>query len=103
MPIALLAHADRADAETEKAGIESAESGFDRGEVQEIVVHDLAQLGILLAGRTASDRKHAVDSGIEQAFAQDALPDHSGGAEQDDFHALIRRKSAAAGIVSPRR
>ena len=43
----------------------------------------------LLPGRAAPDREHAFYAGIEQAFAQHALPDHAGGAEQDDFHPLI--------------
>ncbi len=33
------------------------------------MVHDFAQLGVLLAGRAAPDREHAFDVWIEQAFA----------------------------------
>src|SRR5664279_3055450 len=72
-----------------KTGVEAGELGFDRGEIEEIAVHDFAQLGIALPGRAAPDREHAFDTGIEQAFAQHALSDHSGCAEQDDFHSLI--------------
>jgi hypothetical protein len=43
-----------------------------------------------LPSRAAPDRKHAFNLGVEQAFAQHTLPDHSGSAEQDDFHAISR-------------
>ena len=68
-------------------------------------MHDFAQLGILLAGRAAPDRKHALDAGIEQAFAQHALPDHSGCAEQDDFHDFRRLfpRYSTGRAVSPRK
>jgi len=59
---------------------------FDGRIIQEIIVHDFAQLGVQLSARAAPDREHAFHAGIAQAFAQAALPDHSGGAEQDDFH-----------------
>ena len=49
---------------------------------------EFAQFRMRLSGRAASDREHAFHAGIEQAFAQHALPDHSGGAEQDDFHVI---------------
>ena len=87
MPVALLGHPDRRDAETEKAGVVSGQIGFDRRIIQEIIVPDFVQLDVSAPGRATPDRKHALNPGIEQAFAQYALPDHSGGAEQDDFHA----------------
>ncbi len=63
-------------------------------------MQDFAQFCILLSGRTAPDRQHALDAGIEQAFAQHTLPDHAGGAEQDDFHpispAALHIQAAAA-------
>jgi hypothetical protein len=49
-------------------------------------MRDLTQLGIALPGRTAADHEHGLDIGIEQAFAQRALPDHAGRTEQNDFH-----------------
>ena len=47
------------------------------------------QLGVLHPGRAAPDRQYLRDTGIDQAFAQDALPDHAGGAEQDGFHVRV--------------
>ncbi len=90
MPVAFLTHADRGDAETEEAGIEPSELGFDARIIQKIIVHDFAQLGVPLPGRAAPDREHAFHVSVEQAFAQDALPDHARCAEQDDFHPIFR-------------
>jgi hypothetical protein len=56
---------------------------------------DFAQLGVALSGRAAPDREHAFNTGVEQAFAQATLPDHSGCAEQDDFHALMNANRSA--------
>jgi len=53
---------------------------------EEIIVHKFAQLGVSLSTRAAPDREHALDAGVEQAFAQNALPDHAGCAEQNDLH-----------------
>jgi hypothetical protein len=89
MTVALLVHADRRNAEAEEAGVVVSELRFDRRKIEEIVMHDFAQLGMLLSGRAAPDRKHAFNAGIEQALAQHALPDHAGGAEQDDFHPWV--------------
>ena len=58
-------------------------------------MHDFAQLGVSLAGWAAPDREHAFNTGIEQALAQHALPDHSGCAEQDDFHPLMNASRSA--------
>ena len=85
MPVALRIHADRGDAEAEEAGVISGQLGFDLREIREIVVQDFTQLGVLHPGRAAPDRQYFRDAGIDEAFAQDALPDHAGGAEQDDF------------------
>src|ERR1700681_2390952 len=90
MPVALLAHADRRDAETEEAGVISRELRLDGRKTQKVIVHDFAQLGILYAGRAAPDREHGFDISVEQTLAQHALPDHPGGAEQDDFHRISR-------------
>src|ERR1700712_3699408 len=99
MPVAFRIHADRADAEAKEAGVISGQFGLDGREIGEITVHDLAQLGVMLPGRAAPDREYAFDSGIDQAFAQHALPDHAGGAEQDDFHDF-RNASRSALMVS---
>jgi hypothetical protein len=90
MPIARLVHADRTDAETEKAGVEPRELRLNRREIQKIVVQDFAQFWVCLSGRAAPDHQHAGHVGIEQTFAQDALPDHSGSAEQNDFHPIFQ-------------
>ena len=52
------------------------------------------QLGVLRPGRAAPDRQYFRDTGIDQAFAQNALPDHAGSAEQDDLH--VRASSGHA-------
>ena len=49
-------------------------------------MHDLAQLLVALARGPAADGEDLLHSGIEQAFAQRALPDHAGGPEKDDLH-----------------
>ena len=86
MPVALRIHADRGDAEAEEAGVVSGKPRFDLREIREIVVQDFTQLGMPHPGRAAPDRQHVRDTGVDQAFAQHALPDHAGGAEQDDLH-----------------
>ena len=42
--------------------------------------------GMLLSSAAAADGEDFFDSGIEQAFAEYALADHSGGSEEDDVH-----------------
>src|SRR5580692_4552427 len=86
MPVTVLLHPDRRHAETEKTGIVSGQLRFDVRIVGEVPVDDFAQLRLARAERAAPDREHGFDSGIEQAFAQHPLPDHSGSAEQDDLH-----------------
>ena len=94
MPVALGVHADRGNAEAEEAGVVSGKIGFDRGEVREVFMQDFTKLGVLLPGRAAPDHQHALDAGVEQAFAQHALPDQSGGAEQNHFHRISPRAAA---------
>jgi hypothetical protein len=66
-------------------------------------MRDFAQLGVPLSRRAAPDREHTLHTIVEQAFAQHTLPDHTGGAEQDDFHRLIRRMLPGDGIAARRR
>ena len=99
MPVALRVHADRRDTEAEKAGVVAGEFGFDRGKIEEIIMQDLPQFRMLLSSRAASDHQHALDISINKAFAQHALPDHAGSAEQDDFHPL-KNASRSALIVA---
>ena len=42
-----------------------------------------------LPGRTASDGKDALHVRIQQAFAQNALPNHATGAEQNNLHGIL--------------
>src|ERR1700681_2964283 len=95
MPVALSLHADRGDTEAEEAGIVSPKLGFDLREIREIVVQDFMQLGVLHPGRAAPDHQHALDAGVDKAFAQHALPDHAGGAEQNDLHDLMKASRSA--------
>src|SRR5712671_3325976 len=95
MPIALRVHADRGDAQTKEAGVVAGDLRFDRGKIREIVVAEFAQFWMAPPGRAAPDREHAFNAGINQAFAQDALPDHAGAAEQDDFHDLMNASRSA--------
>ncbi len=50
---------------------------------------------MVFSGRAAPNRENGFDVGINEAFAQHALPDHAGGAEQDDFHDLMNAKRSA--------
>ena len=93
--VALLAHAERRDAEAEETCVEPRELGFDRRKIEEIVVQDFAQLGVPLPGRTATDREHAFNARVEQAFAQATLSHHSGCAKQNDFHLLMNASRSA--------
>ena len=49
--------------------------------VRQILKDDLAEFGVLLAGRAAAYRCDQLHVGVEQAFAQHALADHSGSAK----------------------
>src|SRR5262249_36508848 len=88
LPVALLRHPDRRDAETEEARIEAAELALHAGEVRHVGQHQLAELGTHAAGGGASHGEHAPDTGVEQAFPQHALPDHASGAEEENVHVL---------------
>ena len=100
MPVAFRVHADRGDAETEKAGVVTGQFRLDRGVIEEVGLQDFLELGVLLAARPARHRKHALDTGIDQAFAQHALPDHSGGAEDDDLHDLKNASRSALMVTA---
>jgi hypothetical protein len=86
------------------------EGALDRREVEEVRVDHLAQLRVLLAGRSAPDREHALHMRIEQALAQHALPDHPGGSEEKYFHGqwspryhgAFRELLGPARLVGPR-
>ena len=43
---------------------------------------------------------YALDAGIEQAFAQDALADHPGGAEQQNRHLFIIQHVGSGTLIS---
>ncbi len=77
MPVALGVHPDRGHAETEETRVEAGQLRFDIGVVEEIVAHDLGELGIMPAAGAAADAQDLRDRAIAQAFAQHALPDHA--------------------------
>jgi hypothetical protein len=52
-------------------------------------VHQFAKFLVLLSSRAAPNGEDGLYVGIEQAFTQDALADHSGCAEEDDVHVFI--------------
>ena len=60
-----------------------------------------AELGMLLPGDAASDGDYAFDIGIEQTFAQNALPDHAGCAEQKTLHFFIIRPCSVFVSLQP--
>jgi hypothetical protein len=53
----------------------------------------------LLVQRTAADGEDDVNAGIQKAFTENALANHSGCAEEDDFHEPPRpRQEKYAGV-----
>ena len=100
MPVAFGVHPDGGNTEAEEAGVVSGEFGFDRGEIGEILVQYFPQLGVLQSGRAAPDHQHAFNGGIDQAFAQHALANHAGGAEQDHFHDLMNASRSALMVAA---
>jgi hypothetical protein len=90
--ILLLGHSRRGNTEAEEANVVAGKILFDAGEIEKILMHDLAQFGVLLPGGAAHDGQHKFDVAIEQALAQHSLPDHAGCAEENHFHrdALLR-------------
>jgi hypothetical protein len=58
-------------------------------QIGEVFPENLAELLMTLPGRTASDGKDALHVRIQQAFAQNALPNHASGAEQNDLHGIL--------------
>ena len=76
-------------------GMESA-----KREVGEVIVQDFTQPGVLHPARAAPDRQHLGDPGVDKAFAQHALPDHAGGAEQDHFHDRMNASRSALMVAA---
>jgi len=50
------------------------------------VLHDFAQFVMLRQAGVADNRENALDVRVEQALAQDALPDHTRRSEENHFH-----------------
>ena len=63
-------------------------------------MQDFAQLGVLHPARAAPDRQHFRDTVVYEAFAQDALPDHASGAEQDCLHDRMNAKRSALMVAA---
>ena len=55
---------------------------------------DLPKLRVMLPGRAPADGDDGVDTGIEQALAQNAEADHAGSAEEEDAHGCILARAA---------
>ena len=51
-----------------------------------VLEHDFVQLLRLLRDRAAPNGKDTLDFGIEQAFPQGTLADHTCSAKENDFH-----------------
>jgi hypothetical protein len=49
-------------------------------------MHDVLQLWMSNAGRVTPDGDDTLNGGIEQAFAEDALANHSGSAKDQHAH-----------------
>src|ERR1700678_3890178 len=90
--IILLAHAGGGDAQAEETGVEAGELVFDGRKIEEILVDEFAKFRVLLSGRAAHDGHYDLNVRIEQAFAQNALADHAGGAEEKNSHVFIRAR-----------
>ena len=89
MKIAFLRHASGRGSGAVETCIIAGELRFDTEEIEEILVDQFGELGVLLASRVADYREHAVDHGIEKTFAQDSLPDHPRRSEENGFHGVI--------------
>src|SRR5262252_3333093 len=79
-------HTRGRDADAEKAGVEASELAFHLRVVKEVFSNDLFELRVLRAGGSAPDRLHQLNIWVAKAFAQNALTDHSRGAEKNDVH-----------------
>ena len=62
-------HAGGGDAEGEEAGVVAGELRFDGGVVEEVVVDEFSEFGVVLAGRGAHDGENLPHVGVEEAFA----------------------------------
>ena len=82
-------HAGGGDAEREETGVEAGELGLDAGVVEEIRVDEFAEFGLLLVGWGANDGEDLVHVGVEEAFAQDALANHSRRSKENYFHVVM--------------
>ena len=85
-------HTGGGDAETEEAGVEASELGFDGRVVEEIGVDEFAEFGVLLVAGCADDGEDLLDAGVEEAFAEDALADHAGCSEENDVHSFMLQR-----------
>ena len=92
------------DAETEEAGVEAGEFGFDGGVVEEVGVDEFAEFGVVLTGWSANDGEDLVDVGVEEAFAENSLADHAGCSEENYVHMLMLQRGGCrrGGAVSDR-
>src|SRR5437879_3638532 len=51
-------------------------------------------------GLAASDRQYLRDTGIDETFAQDALPDHACGAKKNYLHDLMNASRSALMVAA---
>ena len=90
------AHAGGGNAEAEERGVEPGELGLDGGEIARIGAGDLADFWMLLGDGIAADEKDGFDIGVAEAFAENALADHAGSAEENDAHGWMVARGFAA-------
>jgi len=83
-------HSHGGDAQAEEAGVDLRPVFFEGREIEEVGYDEFAELGVGLRGGLAHHGGDGGDVGTEEAFAQDALADHSGCAEEKYVHIFIR-------------
>jgi hypothetical protein len=81
--------------QAEETGVVAGELRLQRRQITQIGHRKLAQFGVALRQRAPADAEHFADPRIAQAFSQRALAHHAAGAEDNHFHALSSRWSAA--------
>jgi len=83
-------------AETPRQKKQASKPASPRGarEIRDVGQDEISQLLVALASRATAHGEDPVHAGIQEALAQDSLPDHSGRAEEQDVHADTLRDTS---------